>query len=111
MPVLKPRGLYKNRGVHGRPRFAKHSRDDGKKASLQPYIRTFTAAMPLSLMECAGWVPIDSMHSKCVAPDGFGQPRSYLFRHHCMIARAIVGRSFCWVCVFGSDYAAATLGT
>jgi hypothetical protein len=53
---------------------------------LQPYIRTFFAAMPLSLMECAGWVPIDSMHSKCFAPDGFGQPRSYLFRHQCMIA-------------------------
>ena len=55
---------------------------------MQPYIRTFFAAVPLSLMECAGWVPIDSMHSKCVAPDGFDQPRSYLFRHQCMIAKA-----------------------
>lgn len=61
--------------ICGRPRFAKHSCDEGSKASLQPYIRTFAAATPLSLMECAGRVPIDSMHSKCVAPDGFGLPR------------------------------------
>ncbi len=39
----------------GRPRFAQRLRDDGSKASLQPYIRTFCAATrPLSLMEYAG---------------------------------------------------------
>jgi hypothetical protein len=27
---------------------------------LQPYIRTFDAALPLSLMECAGWLLIRS---------------------------------------------------
>ena len=42
--------------VHGRPRFAKLSVRDGSKGRLHPYIRTFGAALPLSLMGFAGWL-------------------------------------------------------
>jgi hypothetical protein len=44
--------------VHGRPRFAKLSVRDDLQGRLQPYIRTLAAALPLSLMECAGWLLI-----------------------------------------------------
>jgi len=42
--------------VHGRPRFARLSVHDGWKERLHPYIRTFVAAWPLSLMGFAGWL-------------------------------------------------------
>jgi len=40
--------------VHGRPRFAKLSVHGDMKVRLHPYIRTFAAASPLSLMGFAG---------------------------------------------------------
>jgi hypothetical protein len=42
--------------------------------------------VPLSLMGSAGWFPIADLHSKCCDRPGFGQPRSNLFCHHCVIA-------------------------
>lgn len=59
----------------GEVEFSQPSSGDGCQASLLPYIRTFVVAMPLSLKECAGWIPINFKHSKCAAPDGFDQSR------------------------------------
>jgi hypothetical protein len=46
-----------------------------------------------SLMESAGWCPIALAHFTCQPNSGLHQPRSYLLRHHCMIACAIGGIS------------------
>jgi hypothetical protein len=47
--------------------------------------------MPLSLMGLADRLPFASSHSKCCGHLGFGQPRSNLSCHHCVIASAICG--------------------
>lgn len=56
--------------VNGRPRFAKLSVRDDLQGRLQPYIRTLAAALPLSLMECAGGIA--PMKQSCQPRIGMG---------------------------------------
>jgi len=59
---------------------------------LHPYIRTSSAARwPLSMMGFAGRLPFAYTHSMCLGWAGFCYPRSNLFCHHRVIARAIGG--------------------
>jgi len=48
----------------------------GSEVRLHPYIRTFAAAEPLSLMGFAGRVPTALSHSKCRSRSGLRRPRS-----------------------------------
>ena len=48
---------------------------------MHPYIRTFAAAEPLSLMGFAGRIPTAFSHSRCRSHSGLGQPRSNLCCH------------------------------
>ena len=72
-------------GIHGRPRFAKHSVDDGEKVEIAPIHPDFS----LSLMESADRVLSKAAHFSCTAGARFGRSRSDLSCHHFMIAQAI----------------------
>jgi hypothetical protein len=79
-------------GVHGRPRLAKRSIRNSVKVKIAPVHSDFVCdALSRSLMGCAGWRPIALAHFTCQPNSGLHQPRSYLLRHHCMIACAIGG--------------------
>ena len=68
---------------------------------------------PLSLMGLADWLPFALSHLKCCGQSGFCQPRSYLFCHHCVIARAIGGVFSCAAVLASNsaDHAAMRVGT
>ena len=73
--------------IHGRPQYAKHSiRENTDGIRLQPYIRTLSEAVPLSLMEFADRALITTTRSKRCERGRVTRSRSYLSCHHVMIA-------------------------
>ena len=73
--------------IHGRPQYAKHSiRENTDGIRLQPYIRTLSEAVPLSLMEFADRALITTTRSKRCEQGRVTRSRSYLSCHHVMIA-------------------------
>ena len=83
-------------GVHGRPRFAKHSIRDNIEVKIARVHSDFVCNdLSRSLMECAGWCPIALSHFACQPDNGLHQPRSYLLCHHFMIACAIGESTTC----------------
>ena len=66
-----------------------------RRYRLHPYIRTFVAAWPLSLMGFAGRLLYRNFALKCSVHCQLCQPRSNLSCHHCVNASVIAGSISC----------------